>query len=61
MSPSVVGLFAGLLLGLGWVVGGFYAFVGVAVLGAIGFFVGKVVAGEIDLTPYLGGGRRTPK
>lgn len=61
MSPSVVGLFAGLLLGLGWVVGGFYAFVGVAVLGAIGLFVGKVVAGEIDLTPYLGGGRRTPK
>lgn len=61
MSLSVVGMFAGLLLGLAWVVGGFYAFVGVAALGAIGFFVGKVVAGEIDLTPYLGGGRRTPK
>ena len=61
MSLPVIGMFAGLLLGLAWVFGGFYAFVGVAVLGAIGFFVGKVVAGEIDLTPYLGGGRRTPK
>ena len=61
MSPSVVGMFAGLLLGLAWVLGGFYAFVGVAALGAIGLFIGKVVAGEIDLTPYLGGGRRTPK
>ncbi|PFG38942.1 hypothetical protein ATJ97_1434 [Georgenia soli] len=58
MSPTVVGLFTGLLLGIAWVVGGFYAFVGTAVLGAIGFLVGKVVAGEIDLTPYLGGGSR---
>ena len=61
MSPTVVGLFTGLLLGLAWVVGGFYAFVGVAVLGGIGLFVGKVIAGEIDLTPYLGGGRRSSK
>lgn len=62
MSPTIVGLFAGLLLGLAWVIGGFDAFVGTAVLGAIGFFVGKVAAGQIDLTPYLGGGgRRSPR
>lgn len=58
MSPTVVGLFTGLLLGIAWVVGGFAAFVGVAVLGAVGFLVGKAVSGELDLLPYLGGGSR---
>ncbi len=57
MPPTVVGLFTGLLLGLAWVIGGFDAFVGTAVLGVIGFLVGKVVSGQLDLTPYLGGGR----
>jgi hypothetical protein len=58
MSPPVAGLFAGLLLGLAWVIGGFDAFVGTAVLGVIGFLIGKVLAGQLDLTPYLGGGGR---
>jgi hypothetical protein len=30
----------------------------VAFCGAVGFLVMKVVQGEIDLTPYLGGGSR---
>ncbi len=51
----MVGLFTGLLLGLAWVVGGFDAFVGTAVLGVIGFLIGKVVSGQLDLTPYPGG------
>jgi hypothetical protein len=55
MSPTIVGLFTGLLLGLAWVIGGFDAFVGTALLGVIGFLVGKVVSGQLDLTPYLGG------
>jgi hypothetical protein len=55
MPPTVVGLFTGLLLGLAWVIGGLDAFVGTAVLGVIGVLVGKVVAGQLDLTPYLGG------
>jgi len=58
MPPTTVGLFTGLLLGLAWVIGGFEAFVGTAVLGLIGFVVGKVVAGQLDLTSYLGGGGR---
>lgn len=58
MPPTVIGLFTGLLLGLAWVIGGFYAFVGTAVLGGIGFLIGKVVSGQLDLTPYLGGGGR---
>lgn len=61
MSPTIVGLFTGLILGLAWVVGGFDAFVGTAVLGVIGVVVGKVVAGQLDLTQYLGGsGRKMP-
>lgn len=59
MPPTTVGLFTGLLLGLAWVIGGFDAFVGTAVLGVIGFVVGKVVSGELDLTPYLGGRSRS--
>ena len=61
MSPSVIGLFTGLLLGLAWVVGGFDAFLGTALLGAVGFIVGKVIAGQLDLTTYLGGGGRNSR
>lgn len=59
MPPTAVGLFTGLLLGLAWVIGGFDAFLGTAVLGGIGFLIGKVAAGQLDLTPYLGGSRRS--
>jgi hypothetical protein len=55
MSSSTTGLFAGLVLGIAWVLGGFDAFVGTAVLGLIGFVVGKIAAGEINLQRYLGG------
>ena len=61
MSPSVIGLFTGLLLGLAWVVGGFDAFLGTALLGAVGFIIGKVIAGQLDLTTYLGGGGRNSR
>lgn len=61
MPPTTVGLFTGLLLGLAWVVGGFEAFVGTAVLGLVGFVVGKVISGELDLTRYLGGAGRGPR
>ena len=41
--------------------GGFDAVVGAAVLGVIGFVVGKVVSGQLDLTSYLGGGGGGPR
>jgi hypothetical protein len=44
-----------------WVIGGFDAFLGTALLGAVGFIVGKVVAGQLDLTTYLGGGGRNAR
>ncbi len=56
MSPTVAGLFAGLVLGFAWALTGFDGFVLTAFLGVIGFVVGKVVSGQLDLTQYLGGG-----
>jgi energy-converting hydrogenase Eha subunit B len=55
MHPSLVGLLVGIALGFAGAFGGLDAFVIVALLGLVGFIAGKVVAGQIDLTPYLGG------
>jgi uncharacterized membrane protein YeaQ/YmgE (transglycosylase-associated protein family) len=58
MPLTFVGLFVGLFLGLAWAFAGFSGFVLTAVFGVIGYLVGKVVAGQLDLTPYLGGKNR---
>lgn len=61
MSPSVLGLLVGIALGFAAAFGGFGAFLAVAILAAIGFVVGKVVEGDIDVSQYLagrGGSRR---
>jgi len=58
MQPTIVGLFVGLLLGLALAFDGFGSMLIVAFCGAVGYVVMKVVQGEIDLTPYLGGGIR---
>jgi hypothetical protein len=55
MHPTLVGLLVGIALGFAGAFGGFDAFLIVALLGLVGFIAGKVVAGQIDLTPYLGG------
>lgn len=57
MSPTLVGLVTGLVLGLAWSVAGFSGFLLTALLGALGFLAGKVVAGELDLSSYVGGER----
>lgn len=57
-STATTGLYVGLLLGLAWAVGGFSGFLLTAVLGAIGFAVGRVVLGQLDLAPYLRGRQR---
>jgi hypothetical protein len=59
MVPSVIGLFVGLALGFAAVFGGLSAFAVVAVFAAIGFVVGKVIEGEIDVSSYLSTRGRT--
>ena len=61
MHPTLVGLFCGLLLGVAWAAGGFEGLVVTAALGIIGFVVGKVIAGEVDLNQYFGGSSRSPR
>ena len=61
MHPTVIGLFCGLLLGLAWATGGFVGLVVTAALGIIGFVVGKVLAGDVDLSEYFGGSDRTSR
>ena len=58
MQPTVVGLFVGLILGLAVVLEGFGEMLIVALCGAFGLLVMKVVEGEIDVTEYLGGKNR---
>jgi uncharacterized membrane protein YeaQ/YmgE (transglycosylase-associated protein family) len=61
MHPTVVGLFCGVLLGLAWTTGGFEGLVVTAALGIIGFVIGKVIAGDVDLDQYFGGSSRTSR
>ncbi|WP_330329747.1 hypothetical protein OHS33_08415 [Streptomyces sp. NBC_00536] len=48
MSMAVVGLVAGMALGFAGYFGGFGAFLLVAALGAVGFFVGRFLDGDLD-------------
>lgn len=59
MRPSVIGLLVGIALGFAATFGGFSAFLAVAVLGLLGFLIGMVAEGRLDLTPYLGGRSRS--
>jgi uncharacterized membrane protein len=53
MSVSTLGVFVGILLAIAGAAGGWEYFLLAIVLGALGFAVGKVLDGELDLTPYL--------
>ena len=56
MSPSVLGLLVGIALGFAAAFGGFGAFLAVAILAVIGFVVGKIIKGDIDVSQYIGRG-----
>jgi uncharacterized membrane protein YeaQ/YmgE (transglycosylase-associated protein family) len=58
VQPSVIGLFVGLILGLMLEIDGFGAMVVVALIGLIGYVVGKVLQGEIDLGELIDRTRR---
>jgi uncharacterized membrane protein len=53
MSLSTLGVFAGLLLAIAAAAGGWGYFLLALVLAAVGFIIGKVLDGELDLSPYL--------
>ena len=56
MNATQIGLLAGLVLGTAGAIGGFGAFLVALLVGAIGFIVGRVLDGELDLGS-LGRGR----
>ncbi|GGQ73849.1 hypothetical protein [Kitasatospora griseola] len=49
MNLALVGLLAGMALGFAGYFGGFAAFLLVAALGAVGFVVGRVIEGDLEL------------
>lgn len=57
MERTTLGTIVGLILGLALAFGGFGQMLVVALFAVIGFVVAKVAAGELDLSPYLSGGR----
>ncbi len=61
MQPKVVGLFTGLLLGLVLVLTNFGDMLVVALFGAVGYMVMKVVEGEIDMGEVVDRARRGPR
>ena len=61
MQSTVIGLFVGLLLGIAFAFEGFGDMLIVAFFGALGVLVVKVVEGEVDLTDYINGSRRSTR
>lgn len=55
MSLTLICMFVGLLLGIAEAAGGFSGFLITLVLGIVGFVVGKVLTGDVDLSDYVGG------
>ncbi|WP_431991329.1 hypothetical protein [Streptomyces albogriseolus] len=53
MRMAVVGMIAGMALGFAGYFGGFGAFLLVAALGAVGFVVGRLLEGDLDLGDFF--------
>jgi uncharacterized membrane protein len=53
MTRTILGTLIGLALGLALAFGGFGRMLLVALFVAIGLIVGKVLEGDLDLSPYL--------
>lgn len=54
LSPSVLGVIVGLALGYAAAFGGFTEFLIVTIFSVVGYVVGKVLQGELDLGSLLG-------
>ena len=49
--PALIGLALGLWLGFIWVIWDFGDMVLVALVGLVGYFIGRLLAGDLDLGP----------
>jgi hypothetical protein len=61
VSGTAVGLLTGLLLGLALIVGNFGDMLIVALFGAIGYLVARVLQGDLDLNDLIGQAQRRPR
>jgi hypothetical protein len=57
MNATQTGLLAGLILGAAGGIGGFNAFLVALVLGIVGFVIGRVLDGDLDISGLLGRGK----
>ncbi|WP_340381654.1 hypothetical protein U5640_34680 [Streptomyces sp. SS7] len=53
MSRAVIGMIAGMALGFAGYFGGFGAFLLVAALGAVGFVVGRLLEGDLEVGDFF--------
>ncbi|MEV6017711.1 hypothetical protein ACFYXJ_17575 [Streptomyces sp. NPDC002667] len=53
MSLAVIGMIAGMALAFAGYFGGFGAFLLVAALGAVGFVVGRLLEGDLDIGAFF--------
>ncbi|MEV1069746.1 hypothetical protein [Streptomyces sp. NPDC050263] len=53
MSKATLGLLVGMALGFAGYFGGFWAFLLVAALGAVGLIVGRVLQGDVDVSDFV--------
>jgi len=58
VSLRYIGLVIGLVVGVVWVALGLEKLIVVLVIGAVGYLIGGVLAGEIDVQRYLDNLRR---
>jgi uncharacterized membrane protein YeaQ/YmgE (transglycosylase-associated protein family) len=57
MNATLAGLFVGLILGVAAAAGGLTGFFIALILGVLGFIVGRVLDGELDVNQFVGRGR----
>ncbi len=61
MTNTQLGVFLGFILGVAWVAFGFQSVLLGVILGAVGYFVGRVLDGQVDLQSYIQRYSRSPR
>lgn len=61
LITPILGLVFGIALGFAGAFGGWSAFVIVLVLGLVGYFAGRALVGELDLTSLFAARQRRPQ